>query len=594
MADIKTRDVIKGTIKTLDRAEIYTHRMKEAAVKTRTAEIYGDHQENENDPGEERGYGNAAAVSAYTVRAGAELVTRSAEKARANRAKDANQTAREILGDIADDPDIPVHTVDMTAEEGYVQKAGREHAVKSITERKKRSAKTEYSVYLSKENAGVLNHGRAREPKTSPAKTGLGHRNRSKSEPEISEASALMQRRGKENAIRRITNKEPGSILPGWIGGKARRTGQRVKRGRNGRALNHILDSSGNLLKMLCAGGTAAVVIVLIMVIFGAALNMTEDGSYLIGTGDTAIVEVARGELGNEGDRQYSQWFGFEHHVHWCACFVSWCADQCGYIDAGTFPKFAAVANGADWYKSRHRWAGRGYKPNPGDIIFFDFERDGLLDHVGIVESCDGKTVSTIEGNSDDLCRRRSYTVGSAQIAGYGLTMRPAGNRGRLIALKATELAYPNAPREARYHGGKPTAAYKAALNRAYPHRSGWNAASKVGASCDVFVGVCLVDSGVDKNFPRGYEDQAERLDKKKDLYECVISTKTRNIKESELKDGDIIRYRRNNGGAHIFIYTGGKIKHAGIAKWYPRTTSPDSRLKISGKKQIWVYRVKD
>ena len=57
------------------------------------------------------------------------------------------------------------------------------------------------------------------------------------------------------------------------------------------------------------------------------------------------------------------------------------------------------------------------------DVIFFDWDHDRVLDHVGLVESCDGKTVTTIEGNSGDACKRNSYIVGSGSIAGYGLSV---------------------------------------------------------------------------------------------------------------------------------------------------------------------------
>ena len=63
----------------------------------------------------------------------------------------------------------------------------------------------------------------------------------------------------------------------------------------------------------------------------------------------------------------------------------------------------------------------RSYKPSAGDVIFFDWGGDGSPDHVGLVEKCDGRTVYTIEGNSSDTCRRRSYPVGGRQIYGYGI-----------------------------------------------------------------------------------------------------------------------------------------------------------------------------
>ena len=133
------------------------------------------------------------------------------------------------------------------------------------------------------------------------------------------------------------------------------------------------------------------------------------------------IVEVALTQIGNEGGQPYWSWYGFDSRVEWCACFVSWCADQCGYIDSGLIPKFAGCIDGANWFKSNNRWNNRNYEPKAGDIIFFDWEGDGTTDHVGIVEKCENGTVYTVEGNSGDACRQRQYTVGSRNIYGYGI-----------------------------------------------------------------------------------------------------------------------------------------------------------------------------
>ncbi|WP_206390927.1 C40 family peptidase [Olsenella sp. An285] len=136
------------------------------------------------------------------------------------------------------------------------------------------------------------------------------------------------------------------------------------------------------------------------------------------GSGD--IVEVAASQIGNVGGQPYWSWYGFSGRVEWCACFVSWCANECGYIEAGAVPKFAACSAGVQWFKSAGLWHDRGYEPRPGDIVFFDWGGDDGADHVGIVESCDGSTVHTIEGNTSDSCARRSYGIGSASILGYG------------------------------------------------------------------------------------------------------------------------------------------------------------------------------
>ena len=132
------------------------------------------------------------------------------------------------------------------------------------------------------------------------------------------------------------------------------------------------------------------------------------------------IVEVALTQIGNEGGQPYWSWYGFDSRVEWCACFVSWCADQCGYIDSGLIPKFAGCIDGANWFKSNNRWNDRNYEPKAGDIIFFDWEGDGTTDHVGIVEKCENGTVYTVEGNSGDSVRQNSYPVGYYEILGYG------------------------------------------------------------------------------------------------------------------------------------------------------------------------------
>lgn len=139
------------------------------------------------------------------------------------------------------------------------------------------------------------------------------------------------------------------------------------------------------------------------------------------------IVEVAASQIGNVGGQPYWSWYGFTERVEWCACFVSWCANQCGYIDAGIIPKFSGCEWGVSWFKQQGAWAGRNITPTPGMIIFFDWKDeeggglDGRADHVGIVAKVDNSRVYTIEGNSADSCRERSYPVGYFEILGYGI-----------------------------------------------------------------------------------------------------------------------------------------------------------------------------
>ena len=136
--------------------------------------------------------------------------------------------------------------------------------------------------------------------------------------------------------------------------------------------------------------------------------------------GNQAIVEVALTQLGNEGGQPYWSWYGFGGRVEWCACFVSWCADQCGYLESGIVPKFSLCSDGVNWFKGKGQWQDKNYEPQAGDLIFFDWGSDGSIDHVGIVEKCENGTVYTVEGNSGDACKQRSYPVGSGSIYGYG------------------------------------------------------------------------------------------------------------------------------------------------------------------------------
>ena len=137
--------------------------------------------------------------------------------------------------------------------------------------------------------------------------------------------------------------------------------------------------------------------------------------------GNQAIVEVALTQLGNEGGQPYWSWYGFDGRVEWCACFVSWCADQCGYLDSGIIPKFSLCSDGVDWFSGNGQWQNRSYEPSAGDIIFFDWDGDGTTDHVGIVEKCENGIVYTVEGNSGDACKQNQYSVGSSSIYGYGV-----------------------------------------------------------------------------------------------------------------------------------------------------------------------------
>lgn len=135
--------------------------------------------------------------------------------------------------------------------------------------------------------------------------------------------------------------------------------------------------------------------------------------------GNPQLVELAKRQVGNVGGYPYWSWYGFSSRVEWCACFVSWCYNQAGKSE----PRFAGCEwQGVPWFQSHGQWGARGYNNlAPGDAIFFDWDLDGTADHVGIVIGTDGSRVYTVEGNSGDACKIKSYDLNYECIKGYGL-----------------------------------------------------------------------------------------------------------------------------------------------------------------------------
>lgn len=140
------------------------------------------------------------------------------------------------------------------------------------------------------------------------------------------------------------------------------------------------------------------------------------------------VVKTAYREIGNVGGQKYWSWFGFSSYQSWCACFVSWCADQVGLIEKGIIPKFSSVSYGSSWFMANNQWIWGNEVPATGMIIFFDFTnldlaevRDGRADHVGIVEKVEDGYVYVIEGNYNNVCAENRYEIGHYNILGYGV-----------------------------------------------------------------------------------------------------------------------------------------------------------------------------
>lgn len=145
------------------------------------------------------------------------------------------------------------------------------------------------------------------------------------------------------------------------------------------KAVKTIIAATKAIVSAIIAGGWVAVVIILVIALIGgfiaAIYNSNGDADY-----DTSqipnseIILVAKAQIGNEGGDKFWKLYGFEEHVHWCACYVSWCANECGYIEKGIIPKFSVYTDGINWFKEKNEWHDRGdsYYLIIGDIIFFE------------------------------------------------------------------------------------------------------------------------------------------------------------------------------------------------------------------------------
>lgn len=147
-----------------------------------------------------------------------------------------------------------------------------------------------------------------------------------------------------------------------------------------------------------------------------------------------------------------------------------------------------------------------------------------------------------------------------------------------------------------KYPSGSADPDFKKALKKAYPNRSSWSKAPRVGASCDVFAGTTCRTSGVDKSMPRGLAGQFKYLKKSKKWDEVKF-----NYNKPDLKPGDLVLYKRKNGGGHIMVIVeiNGKlmIAEAAFQKYFGHITTSINKIKSKGsgskeKTTTKVYRV--
>lgn len=191
-----------------------------------------------------------------------------------------------------------------------------------------------------------------------------------------------------------------------------------------------MIAETFRIISTSAVSGICIIITVVMLVTSILSFILFSDTDEQEGGGGEDIVKVALEQLGNGGTTYWS-WYGFQSRQPWCACFVSWCANKCGYIKSGIIPKYALCSAGSDWFKSHKKWRGRDYAPGPGDIIFFF--RGGVISHTGIVEKCENGTVYTVEGNTGGYpgtVKKHTYPKGAGEIYGYGTPAYPESSSG--------------------------------------------------------------------------------------------------------------------------------------------------------------------
>ena len=430
MADIKIRDVTRGHIKTLDRAGSSMHHIKEATVRTKTLDLYGRQDDKANTYASDTVEHYAGDSAAYAAQAGVELILRS----RGEYAGGSVRSDENIHRIGAESAEITPETV---RSDENIQRAFREQGINRIRSRQERAKMADAEVLRHNEERSLgervlsgSSHRSAESIQRNPGKN-------AKKSTKASKSAEQIQRLRKEHAVQRIIGRRENPTQGVMSLFRSKTGSQRKARTISG-FLKIMWENAKSAAAYIGAGGASIVIILTLLVFFGIGVITFSNNSPETSAAENpeaieyfipdlagsptrqAIVKAAAKEVGNVGGEKFWRWYGFKSHVHWCACFTSYIAAECGCIKSGICPKSAIVDDWISFYKKQHRWARGDYIPHSGDFIFFDWEGDGAPDHIGIVESCDGKTVHTIEGNSGDACKRRTYARGSGVIYGYG------------------------------------------------------------------------------------------------------------------------------------------------------------------------------
>lgn len=228
------------------------------------------------------------------------------------------------------------------------------------------------------------------------------------------------------------------------------------------RLQNRMAKAAGNLLIKYFLPFLAPVgfVFVIFMLLLGGLGGSPDSGSGASGSGGQRMVQMALSQLGNTGGEKYWSYMGYSSRISWCASFVSWCGNECGY-STDVIPHFADCGSFRTTFEEQGRWHngnayGGTYIPTAGDLILFNWDSSpgATLSHIGIVKSSDGAQVHTVEGNTSDSVAERSYALGSTTIIGYCTPPYPqaeltGGNNAEMIFNYLLGIGFKKAPASA-------------------------------------------------------------------------------------------------------------------------------------------------
>lgn len=293
---------------------------------------------------------------------------------------------------------------------------------------------------------------------------------------------------------------------------------------------------------------------------FAAAVDNTD---YASGSG-ASIVAVAVQEIGyHEGAGNHTKYgvYTGTDGMSWCHAFVSWCANECGFIESNIIPKTAACETGRQWFIHKQQYQKAGsYTPQAGDIIYFDKGGVGESHHVGIVEYVENGIVHTIEGNKNNQVMRGHYELTYKGIMGYGTPDYPdeglTSSTASEILSKAQEL-------------GKMMVDEKWVYSN-YDLKGSLAAAEQSAKRTNCAHGVCLVlqEVGLLKKGQIFFGNKSGELScngtvrKQIEKGFDIIKTGGKKSKDLDLKPGDICLFK-----GHTNIYAG--KDENGKTYWY-------------------------